>query len=90
MGCSSLDDQIFRCYSKTVILQALNLVTFSFYLLDTFWPNFSKISLPRGAAAIFKERSDEFRDKNLVEKPVKCDGGIIGVGGGGRVRRFQA
>ena len=33
---------------KLLYLAHLNLVTFCFYLLDTFWQNFSEIDLPGG------------------------------------------
>ena len=41
---------------KWLYLTPQNLVTFCFYLLDTFWQNFSKIDSPRGVAAVVFER----------------------------------
>ena len=40
---------------KPLTLQSSNLVTFSFSLLGTFWPNFNKINPPggRGPKAAF-------------------------------------
>ena len=44
---------------KRLYLAPLGLATFSLYLLDTFWQNFSKINLPGGgrvAAFVFEMR----------------------------------
>ena len=41
---------------KRLYLAPPNLVTFSFWLLDTFWQNFSKIGSPGGAAVVFEMR----------------------------------
>ena len=38
---------------KRFYLAPPNLVTFCFYLLDTFWQNFSKINLPGGLLQLF-------------------------------------
>ena len=38
---------------KRLYLAPPSLVTFSFYLLDTFWQNFSKIDSPRGCCSCF-------------------------------------
>ena len=40
---------------KRLHLALTNLVTFCFYLLDTFWQTFSKIDTPRGVAAVVLE-----------------------------------
>ena len=40
---------------KRLYLAPPNLVNFSFYLLDTFWQNFSKIDSPGGVAAVVFE-----------------------------------
>ena len=40
---------------KQLYLSPPNLVTFCFYLLDTFWQNFSKIDSPGGVAAVVFE-----------------------------------
>ena len=45
---------------KRLYLAPPNLVTFCFYLLDTFWQNFSKIDSPGGVAAVvFEMRRQE-------------------------------
>ena len=41
---------------KPLILWCPNLVTFSFYPWDTFWPHFSKISLSGGLLLLFSHR----------------------------------
>ena len=38
---------------KWLYLAPLNLVTFCFYLLDTFWQNFSEIDSPGGLLQLF-------------------------------------
>ena len=38
---------------KRFYLAPLNFVTFSFYLLDTFWQNFNKIDCPGGLLQLF-------------------------------------
>ena len=46
---------------KPLILWCLNLVTFSFYPWDTFWPHFSKIGQPGGCCCSFlTETSQKF------------------------------
>ena len=45
-GLIGPDDHIISCHSKRLTVQPSNLVSSSFYLLSTFWMNFSKIDLP--------------------------------------------
>ena len=52
-GFFGQDHQIIDHNSKTALLVSPNLVTFSFYLLDTFWQNFSKIDSPGGCCSCF-------------------------------------
>ena len=51
-GLFGLDHQTIEHNSK-LNLAPPNLVTFSFYLLGTFWQNFSKISSPGGCCSCF-------------------------------------
>ena len=66
---------------KRLYLAPPNLVTFSFYLLDTFWQNFSKIDSPGGCCSCFL-KSDVSKNWTyeffcFAWKTWQCRGGII-------------
>ena len=52
---------------KRLNLAPPNLVTFSFYLLDTFWQNFSQINSPGGCCSRFwNETSRKIEHMNFL------------------------
>ena len=65
---------------KPLILWHPNLVTFSFYPQDTFWPNFSKIDQSGAAAALFSLR----RPENLENENIFLYLKIVEINMGGQ------
>ena len=55
-GLFGQDHHIIDHNSKMALSNTSKLGHFLFYLLDTFWQNFSKIDSPRGVAAVVFER----------------------------------